>query len=83
METRRPRNNRTRLPSHARPKKYARIAVNEAVFGDLSGYTGYMRENFRSEPTGNQDFDNDLVALKVSRREDGILTQSGRMLRFA
>ena len=27
-------------------------------------------------------FDTDQVALRVSRREDGILTQSGRMLRF-
>jgi hypothetical protein len=28
------------------------------------------------------DFDTDQVALRVSRREDGILTQSVRMLRF-
>jgi hypothetical protein len=33
-------------------------------------------------PNRESDFDADQVALRVSRREDGILTQSGRMLRF-
>jgi hypothetical protein len=37
-----------------------------------------------AEPSRNRetDFDTDQVAPRVSRREDGILTQSARMLRF-
>ena len=58
------------------------VPVNEAVFGDLSGYTVYVRENLRAESSGDSAFDTDQVALRVSRREDGILTQSARMLRF-
>jgi HK97 family phage major capsid protein len=58
------------------------VPVNESVFGDLSGYTVYVRENLRAEVSRDSDFDTDQVALRVSRREDGILSQSGRMLRF-
>jgi HK97 family phage major capsid protein len=58
------------------------VPVNEAIFGDLSGYTVYIRENLRAESSRESDFDTDQVALRVSRREDGILTQSARMLRF-
>jgi HK97 family phage major capsid protein len=58
------------------------VPANEAVFGDLSGYSVYIRENLRAESSRESDFDTDQVALRVSRREDGILTQSGRMLRF-
>jgi HK97 family phage major capsid protein len=58
------------------------VPVNEAAFGDLSGYSVYIRENLRAESSRQSDFDTDQVALRVSRREDGILTQSGRMLRF-
>jgi hypothetical protein len=36
----------------------------------------------RTKASRESDFDNDQVALRVSRREDGILTQSARMLRF-
>ena len=35
-----------------------------------------------AENSRESDFDTDQVALRVSRREDGILTRSGRMLRF-
>jgi HK97 family phage major capsid protein len=58
------------------------VPVNEAAFGDLSGYTIYVRENLRAESSGDSDFGTDQVALRLSRRMDGILTQSGRMLRF-
>jgi HK97 family phage major capsid protein len=58
------------------------VPVNEAVFGDLSGYSVYIRENLRAETSGDSAFDTDQVALRVSRREDGILSQSARMLRF-
>jgi HK97 family phage major capsid protein len=58
------------------------VPANEAVFGDLSGYSVYIRENLRAESSGDSDFDTDQVALRVSRREDGILSQSARMLRF-
>ncbi len=59
------------------------LFTDEAVFGDLSGYTVYVRENFRAESSQDSNFATDQVALRVSRREDGILTQTGRMLRFA
>jgi hypothetical protein len=36
----------------------------------------------RTEASRESDFDADQVALRVSRRIDGILTQSARMLRF-
>jgi len=49
---------------------------------DLTGYTVYIRENLRGASSRESDFDTDQVALRVSRREDGILTQSVRMLRF-
>ena len=58
------------------------VPVNEAVFCDLSGFTVYVRENLRAENSRDSDFDTDQIALRVSRREDGILTQSARMLRF-
>jgi hypothetical protein len=54
--------------------------------GDVGEYspaslqTVYIRENLRAESSRDSDFDTDQVALRVSRREDGILTQSGRML---
>jgi hypothetical protein len=58
------------------------VPVNEAVFGDLSGDTVYVREGLRAESSGESAFHADQVALRVRRRQDGILTQSGRMLRF-
>ncbi len=58
------------------------VPVNEAVFGDLTGYTIDIRENLRADSSGDSDFTTDQVALRVSRRLDGILTQSARMLRF-
>ncbi len=58
------------------------VPVNEAVFGDLSGYTVFIRENLRAETSRDADFATDQVTLKVIRREDGILSQSARMLRF-
>ena len=58
------------------------VPVNEAVFGGLSGYTVYVSEGLRAESSGESAFDTDQVAQRVSRHEDGILTQSGRMLRF-
>jgi hypothetical protein len=36
----------------------------------------------RKDSSRDSDFDTDQVTLHVSRREDGILTQSARMLRF-
>ena len=58
------------------------MPADEAVFGDLTGYTIYVRENLRAEVSRESDFDTDQIALRVSRREDGILSQSARMLRF-
>jgi len=59
------------------------ITADEAIFGDLSGYTLYVRDAFRAESSRQSDFDTDQSALRVSRREDGILSQAARMLRFA
>ena len=58
------------------------VPANEAVFGDLGGYTIFVRENLRAESTRESDFDTDQVALRVSRREDGILSQAARMVRY-
>ena len=58
------------------------VPVNEAVFGDLSGYTVFVRSQLRAETSRDSDFATDQVALKVVRREDGILSQTARMLRF-
>ena len=58
------------------------VPANEAVFADLSGYSVYIRENLRAESSRESDFDTDQVALRVSRREDGIISQTARMLRF-
>jgi hypothetical protein len=35
------------------------------------------------ESSRDSDFGTDQVALRMSRREDGILSQSARMLRFS
>jgi hypothetical protein len=35
------------------------VPVNEAVFGDLSGYSVYIRENLRAESSRESDFDTD------------------------
>jgi hypothetical protein len=51
------------------------VPVNEAVFGGLSGYTVYVSEGLRAESSGESAFDTDEVAQRVSRHEDGILTQ--------
>jgi hypothetical protein len=64
------------------PAGAAGVPINEAVFGDLSGYSVDVREGLRAESSGESAFDTDQVVLRVSRREDGILTQSARMLRF-
>ncbi|MCH7644341.1 MAG: phage major capsid protein [Myxococcales bacterium] len=58
------------------------VPANEAVFADLSGYSVYIRENLRAESSRESDFQTDQVALRVSRREDGIISQTARMLRF-
>ncbi|MFV1978703.1 MAG: hypothetical protein ACC649_05080 [Myxococcota bacterium] len=47
-----------------------------------AGYAIYIRENLRAESSSESAFDTDQVALRVSRREDGILTQAGRKLHF-
>jgi hypothetical protein len=47
------------------------VPVNEAVFGDLSGYTVCVREGLRAESSGESAFDTDQVALRLSRREGG------------
>ena len=59
------------------------VPANEGFFGDLSGYTVYIREELRSEMSTDVSFKTDMVTVKISRRMDGILSQSGRMLRFA
>ena len=59
------------------------ITADEGIFADLSGYSIYDRENFRAESSRESDFDTDQVALRVSRRLDGIISQASRMLRFA
>jgi HK97 family phage major capsid protein len=59
------------------------VPANEALFGDLSGYTLYVREPLRVESTSQQDFDTDQVAVKVARRVDGVVSQAGRMVLFA
>ena len=64
------------------PTGSAGVPADEAVFGDLSGYSIYVREAMRAEVSRESDFDTDQIALRVSRRVDGILTQSARMLRF-
>jgi HK97 family phage major capsid protein len=58
------------------------VPADEGFFGDLSGYTMYIREPFRAETTSQGDFDTDQVALKVARRVQGIVTQAGRMVLF-
>ncbi len=58
------------------------VPVNEAVYGDLSGYSLYVRDALRAETSQDSDFATDQIAIRVSRRVDGILTQSARMLRF-
>lgn len=58
------------------------VPANEAVFGDLSGYSLYVRDGLRAETSNDSDFSTGQVAIRVSRRVDGILTQSARMLRF-
>ena len=59
------------------------IPADEGFFGDLSGYSIYLRENLRAEVSRESDFDTDQAALRVSRRIDGVISQAGRMLRFA
>jgi HK97 family phage major capsid protein len=59
-----------------------RVPANEGFFGDLSGYTVYVRENFRAEVSMDSAFATDQVALRVSRREQGIVSQAGRMVVF-
>jgi len=59
------------------------VPANEGFFGDLSGYTIYLREELRSELSTDASFKTDMVSVKVARRIDGILSQTGRMLRFA
>jgi hypothetical protein len=49
-------------------------------------YTPQLRQHHQhpcAKPNRESDFDADQVALRVSRREDGILTQSARMLRLS
>jgi HK97 family phage major capsid protein len=58
------------------------VPANEGFFGELSGYSIYLREDLRAESSSDVDFDTDQVALRVSRRIDGVISQSGRMLRF-
>ena len=59
------------------------VPANEGFFGDVTGYSLYVREDFRAESSRDSAFDTDQVALRVSRRIDGIISQAGRMLRFA
>ncbi len=59
------------------------VPANEGLFGDLSGFTLYIRENFRAEVSRDSAFRTDQIALRVSRREQGIVTQAGRMVLFA
>ena len=58
------------------------VPANEGFFGDLSGYSIYLRENLRAEVSRDSDFLTDQVALRVSRRMDGAISQANRMLRF-
>jgi HK97 family phage major capsid protein len=58
------------------------LVTNQAIFGDLSGYTILLREPIRVETSLHSDFQTDQVALKVARRVDGVLTQGARMIRF-
>ena len=58
------------------------VPNDEGFFGDLSGYSVFIREDFRAEISTQSDFANDLVALKVSRREQGIVSQAGRMVLY-
>ena len=59
------------------------VPANEGFFGDLTGYSIYMRENLRVERSDAAYFETDQVGLRVSRRMDGVISQSARMLRFA
>ena len=59
------------------------VPADEGFFGDLSGYSIYDRESFRAESSRDSDFATDQVALRVSRRLDGAISQASRMLRFA
>ena len=59
------------------------VPADEGFFGDLTGYTIYLREGLRAEVSNDSNFGTDQVALRVSRRIDGVISQAGRMLRFA
>lgn len=58
------------------------VPADEGFLGDLSGFTLYVREQLRAEVSAHSDFDTDQVALKVARREQGIVSQAGRMQLF-
>lgn len=59
------------------------VTADKGLFGDLTGYTVYVREPIRVESSAQSDFATDQVALKVARRVQGIVTQAGRMVLFA
>jgi HK97 family phage major capsid protein len=56
--------------------------ADKGFFGDLTGYTLYEREWLRAEVSGHSAFRTDQVALRVSRREQGVVSQAGRMVLF-
>jgi HK97 family phage major capsid protein len=58
------------------------VPANEGIFGDLSGYTLYVRDPFRVDTSEHVGFVTDQVAIRVSRRVDGVLSQAGRMVLF-
>jgi HK97 family phage major capsid protein len=58
------------------------VPANEGFFGDLSGYALAVREQLRAEVSADSSFLTDQIALKVARREQGIVTQAGRMIHF-
>lgn len=58
------------------------VPADEAVFGDLTGYTLYLREQLRAEASRDSDFGTDQTALRVLRRIAGIVTQGDRIQHF-